>query len=605
MAPDLSPSPSSTRGMTQNRSEIAPKSLVDPPGPVDLSPSVPMADLKSVTVEYLRELARKHLGRGHSKLKTKEELLSALAKLVPGLGKRAGGKEAKAAKGKGAEPKAAEPKAVKAKAGESKVAKKAKAEEPAGRARAASKKVRETVRQVREKVRGSRKAPAAISAASRTEKPEDPPKPPAAPARPLPGDDDEKTPVRLPPQPAEVVTFPPKPKRGRFSDDPDNEPTLTAPSDVPEPALPVDPVAAPAPAPVEQHAAEPLVEGFFVARVAGEQEVWRHHLTESQAPRPREALGSPDYHENLGELPLDYENDTVLLLPRDPFTLFLLWDFSPAARERALDGLKSPRAVLRVYDDSDVLVRVIDVALESRSYYIHGLPPSHPYRVEVHFVGADGRSRRIGHSSNRVFLPQAGPSSDTSVRFLRMPPVPVKTASMAAVAATAPLRTADLEEREYITWRRVALPGSEGFVDLPSSHRERLIPGAPGEGSSEQAYWEGLRPIGSSEQVVWSRSAAGSSEHGAGLRPPGGSSEHWAGLRPAGGASEHLTGARPVGGASEQWAGPRPAGGSSEQWAGVHPTGGSAEQWAWSWTRPTGGASEIRTWATSPSGRGR
>ncbi|WP_309897270.1 DUF4912 domain-containing protein [Archangium sp.] len=511
-----------------------------------------MADLKSVTVEYLRELARKHLGRGHSKLKTKEELLGALAKLVPGLGKRAGGEE----------PKAAEPKA-----GESKVAKKAKAEEPVGRARAASKKVRETVQQVREKVRGSRKAPGAISAASRTEKPEDPPKPPAAPARPLPGDDDEKTPVRIPPQPAEVVTFPPKRKSGRFSDDPDNEPTLTAPPDVPEPAMPVDPVAPPAPAHVEQHAAEPLVEGFFVARVAGEQEVWRHHLTESQGPRPREALGSPDYHENLGELPLDYENDTVLLLPRDPFTLFLLWDFSPAARERALDGLKSPRAVLRVYDDSDVLVRVIDVALESRSYYIHGLPPGHPYRVEVHFVGDDGRSRRIGHSSNRVFLPPMGPSSDTSVRFLRMPPVPVKTASMAAVAATAPLRTADLEEREYITWRRVALPGSEGFVDLPSSHRERLIPGAPGEGSSEQAYWEGLRPIGSSEQV-------------AGLRPPGGSSEHWAGLRPAGGAS-------------------------SEQWAGVHPTGGSAEQWAWSWTRPTGGASEIRTWATSPSGRGR
>ncbi len=101
MAPDLSPSPSSTRGMTQNRSEIALKSLVDPPGPVDLSPSVPMADLKSVTVEYLRELARKHLGRGHSKLKTKEELLGALVKLVPGLGKRADGKEAKAAKGKG------------------------------------------------------------------------------------------------------------------------------------------------------------------------------------------------------------------------------------------------------------------------------------------------------------------------------------------------------------------------------------------------------------------------------------------------------------------------------------------------------------------------
>jgi hypothetical protein len=255
--------------------------------------------------------------------------------------------------------------------------------------------------------------------------------------------------------------------------------------------------------------------------------------------------------------------------------------------------LTSPRAVLRVYDDSDVLLRVIDVALESRSYYIHGLPPGHPYRVEAHFVGSDGRSRRIGHSSNRVFLPPAGPSSDTSVRFLRMPPVPVKMASMEAVAATAPTRTADLEEREYITWRRVALPGSEGFVDIPSSHRESIIPGASGLGSSEQPYWEGLRPVGSSEQMAWSRPPGGSSEHWAGMRPPGGSSEHWAGARPAGGASEHMAGGRPAIGSSEHLAG------------GHHPAGGSSEQWAWSWSRATGGASEIRTWATSPSGRGR
>ncbi|HEX8821786.1 MAG TPA: DUF4912 domain-containing protein, partial [Archangium sp.] len=463
-----------------------------------------MADLKSVTVEYLRELARKHLGRGHSKLKTKKDLLGALARLVPGLAKLAGGKPA--------EP--AEPKAAKVKAA------KAKAEAP--KARSASKKVQDKVKQVREKVRGSRKAPVAISAASRTEKPEEEPKQPAAPARPLPGDDDEKTPVRLPPRPAEVVTFPPKPKPGRLS--PDEETTLTSPEELPEPSEAAAPVEAPAP--VEQHAAEPLVEGFFVARVAGEHEAFRHHLTESQNQRPREALGSPDYRENLGELPLDYQDDTVLLLPRDPHTLFVLWDFSTAARERALEGLESPRAVLRLHDNQDVLLRVIDVALESRSYYIHGLPPGHPYRVEFHFVGADGRSRRIGHSSNRIHLPPTGPSSDTSVRLLRMPLVPVRKASIEAVAATAPTRTADLEEREYITWRRVPLPGSGGFEDIPERHRVRVAPGVPGEGSSEQPYWEGLRPSGSSEHLVaWSR-------------PPGGSSDHWAGVRTVGGSSE-------------------------------------------------------------------
>ena len=104
-----------------------------------------MADFKSVTVEYLRELARKHLGRGHSKLKTRKDLLAALRQRVPGLAKWAGLEEA----GEGAAER-----------------------------------------------RGSLKAPAAVSAASRTEKPEERPKQPSAPEAPLPDDDDEKTPVR-------------------------------------------------------------------------------------------------------------------------------------------------------------------------------------------------------------------------------------------------------------------------------------------------------------------------------------------------------------------------------------------------------------------------
>jgi hypothetical protein len=535
-----------------------------------------MADLKSVTVEYLRELARKHLGRGHSKLKTKKDLLSALARLVPGLGKLAGEKAPKAAKA--AKDSKTPPKAAKAARTEAPKAEK--------KTRSARKKVQEKVKAVREKVRGTRKAPVAVSAASRTEKPEDRPQQPVTPARPLPGDDDEKTPVHLPPRPAEVVTFPPKPRPSRLSRD--EEPTLTMPP------APVEPPAAPspeapspeapapeAPAHMAQHAAEPLVEGFFVARVAGEQEAFRHHLTEAQRRQPIETLSAPGFKENLGELPMDYADDTVLLMPRDPHTLFAFWDFSEAARERALDGLESPRAVLRVYDDGDTLLRVIDVALESRSYYIHGLPPGHPYRVEVHFVGTKGRSRRIGHSSNRVFLPQMGPSSDTSVRFLRMPPV-TRTLKMEAEAATAPTRTADIEEREYITWRRVPLPGSGGFADIPESRRERLERAAPGAGASEQPYWDVPRPIGSSEQ--W-----------AGLGRPGGSSEQWAGL------------GRP-GGASEQWAGAHPSagpGGSSEQGAGLSGRGGASERWEWVWTRP-GGASEIRAWTMpTSSGQGR
>ncbi len=539
-----------------------------------------MADLKSVTVEYLRELARKHLGRGHSKLKTKKDLLAALAQRVPRLAKLAGIEE----EGPGA---------AKGKSG-----------------------------LVDGRARGSRKAPAAVSAASRTEKPEDSPKQPAVPEHPLPGDDDEKTPVHHPPRPAEVVNFPPKPKSpGRLSNDEEGA-LATSPE-------PMDPPEPPEAAPVAQHAAEPLVEGFFVARMAGEEEAWRHHLTEAQNRRPREALGSPDFDEQLGELPMDYEDDTALLLARDPRTLFVLWDFSTEARLRALDGLESPRAVLRVYDDSDVLVRVIDVALESRSYYIHGLPPGHPYRVEVHFVASNGRSRRIGHSSNRVFLPPGGPSEDISVRYLRMPPVAIRGANMEAVAATAPTRNPPNEEREYIIWRRVALPGSGGFEDIPELHRERTGPGAPGEGAPGQDYLQVRRAEGSSDQLMGSWGPAGSSEQWMGSWGPSGSSEQSAVSRtqagpteswwmrsqgPSGSSEQQPAGAPAQGGAAESWwmrsQGPSgssdesmrsqgPAGssgdwmqsqgpsGSSEGWAPSQGPGGSSEQWVWAWMRPS------------------
>jgi hypothetical protein len=528
-----------------------------------------MADLKSVTVEYLRELARKHLGRGHSRLKTKKDLLDALVRLVPGLAKLAGEEEPKTAQ-----------------AGGKSVTK--QVQEKVERAR-------EKVKETREKVKGARKVPAAVSAASRTKKPEEQPVAPAERALPV-EEDEEKTPVHPTPRPAEVVNFPPKPKpaASRPSSD-DEEPTLTMPPAPAEPPAPPPPAHVEPQVHVAQHAAEPLVEGFFVARIAGEQEAFRHHLTEAQRRQPVEALGSPDYAERLGELG-EYGDDTALLMPRDPHTLFLCWDFSAEARRRALDGLESPRAVLRVYDDGDVLVRVIDVALESRSYYIHGLPPGRPYRVEVHFVGASGRSRRIGHSSNRVFLPPTGPSEDTSVRFLRMPPVAIPKTSVEKVAATAPTRTAEVEEREYITWRRVALPGSGGFEDIPERRRERVGPGGPGApgGASEQEYLNVVRrPEGSSEQWAGLRGQVGSSEQRVWSYGVGASSEQRSWWQGAGGPSEQRVGSHGPGGSSEQrtWS-QGGAGGSSEQWVWSYGPAGAASD-AWAWSRP------------SSSGRGR
>jgi hypothetical protein len=255
---------------------------------------------------------------------------------------------------------------------------------------------------------------------------------------------------------------------------------------------------------MEQHEAEPLVEGFFVARVAGEQEARRHHLSHDE-PAPGAAPAVANGGEALGELPLDYADDTAVALPRDPYTLYVYWDFSPATRERALQGVSEPRAVLRVMDGEGV-VREQDFALESRSFYVHGLDPGRAYRVEFHFVGKDGRSRRLGHSTNRVQLPPAGPSPDTSVRFMRVP-----TAGAPRLGTLEPQSVAlppAATVREYITWRRVPLPGSGGFEDVVEVRRDTELQSP--SGAPAPTYLEAPpRSEGSSEQTSWSPSPSG------------------------------------------------------------------------------------------------
>lgn len=262
-----------------------------------------MDDLKNLTVKYLRDLARKHLGKGHSKLKTKEELLDALKEFLPASLRIAG-----------------------------------------------AAKVASMV---------DRAVQSHLAAAEEEEESEE--------------------------------------------------------ADAEENATPAEPTAE-----EEQHAAEPLIEGFFVARVAGAEEARRHRMTEQANRHAVETRSHAIYDEKLGELPSAYDDDTAIALPRDPNTVFFWWDFNEHTRAQAFAGLNNPKAILRIYD-GDTLVREVDFALESKSFYVQGLTAGRRYRIEAHAVGTDGESRRVGRPSNLVALPSEGPSSDTSVRFLRAP----------------------------------------------------------------------------------------------------------------------------------------------------------------------------------------
>ncbi|MBN1207741.1 MAG: DUF4912 domain-containing protein [Myxococcaceae bacterium] len=436
-----------------------------------------MDDLKSVTVSYLRELARKHLGPGHSKL-TKTELIAALAQFVPALKKlaRIAGVElpgrskpaAQAAPSASKPSRAREAPSMKKKEPEKKAAERKKEPEK----KAAPERKKEPEKKAAER----KKEPEKKAAAPRGRKPE--------PSLPAPAKAED---VSQSQKPAHVVNFPRRSRAGRAGDGTWEDATEVAGPPEQEAAL--------------QHPAEPLVEGFFVARMVGERELRRHHLTEDQASRVE--VGGIGYEENLGELPLDYGNDLALALARDPHTLFITWDFSAASRARAAEGLEEARAVLRVFE-GDRLVREQEIALESRSFYIHGLPPGRPYRVEAHLVDRAGRSRRIGSSTHPVTLPQTGVSPDTSVRFMQMPPpVPATSGAPAApaVVASGPWREEQLEVREYITWQRVPLPGSADAAELMQRRRESTSRRVGEEEAGPREHLElPLRPPGSSEQ---------------------------------------------------------------------------------------------------------
>jgi chemotaxis protein histidine kinase CheA len=446
-------------------------------------------------VSYLRELARKHLGSGYSKL-TKAELIAALADFVPGLKKLARfagitlpSRAKPAAKAAASAPKAA-PAQSRAKEARA-VDKKDKKKEPEPKKEAAKKepaRKAEPVKKAVAKQEPERKAEPVKEAAARQEPAKQEParQEPARQAAPKAEDNSQSL------KPAHVVNFPPRSRSARSAEE--------------EWAESAEVVESPELESVFQQAAEPLMEGFFVARLMGERELRRHHLTEAQSPA---AVGSgvEGFKEDLGELPLDYGDDLALALARDPHTLFITWDFSPAAQARATAGLKSPRSLLRVFD-GDRLVREVEFALESRSFYIHGLPPGRPYRVEAYFVGLEGRSRRIGQSTHPLTLPQTGPSQDTSVRFMQMPPppqVPVTGGAPAAVVAPRPSPAESVEVREYVTWKRVPLPGSDEMAAGVESRRERTlrqqaervgppqhldISGMPVRGgASEQTHW--------------------------------------------------------------------------------------------------------------------
>ena len=174
-------------------------------------------------------------------------------------------------------------------------------------------------------------------------------------------------------------------------------------------------------------------EGYFVARVRGEEAARTapHPMTEAavEAQRPSgvREIGEPEPavpDEGLGELPWGYGDDVLVALPRDPRTLFLYWDFAAHTVAEAFAGMDGGRAQLWILARGAgglERVRALDFALEARSFYVHDLDPGRAYLAEVHAVDGQGRERRLGGPSNEVVLPAVGPSPLVDDRFALVP----------------------------------------------------------------------------------------------------------------------------------------------------------------------------------------
>ena len=169
----------------------------------------------------------------------------------------------------------------------------------------------------------------------------------------------------------------------------------------------------------------PDPEGFFVARVRGEDAVRdAPHQMQEPGGWEEDPVPLPLDEEGLGELPWTYGDDLLVALPRDPRTLFIYWDHAQATLEASFANLPGARVELWVFARGATgwdRVRVVDVALEARGWYVHDLEPGRPYRAELHLLGSDGQDRMLPGRAAATALPAQGPSTVIDDRYASLP----------------------------------------------------------------------------------------------------------------------------------------------------------------------------------------
>ena len=111
-------------------------------------------------------------------------------------------------------------------------------------------------------------------------------------------------------------------------------------------------------------------------------------------------------------LPYSYNETKLVLLVRDPYTLYSFWDFS-ADTWNWFQGFsrkqRGVRSVLRVHNLNQGTTHDLDAGLEAKNWYIHAHLPDTSFEAELGLVEPSGKFHSIVRS-NRVKTPRDAPS---------------------------------------------------------------------------------------------------------------------------------------------------------------------------------------------------
>lgn len=103
---------------------------------------------------------------------------------------------------------------------------------------------------------------------------------------------------------------------------------------------------------------------------------------------------------NIKEIPSGYGDNKIILMARDPHTLFSYWELQDTIIKGAVESLKAKgnisfKKVLRVYDvtgraENPEPVMDLELSREAVSWYINGVAPGKEWMIDIGFLCPSG-----------------------------------------------------------------------------------------------------------------------------------------------------------------------------------------------------------------------